>query len=271
MRLGPMPAGLIVAAMKSDSPSAPLPLSLPLAAAILRWSEPHLVEAVKAEEQRLTEHELSLLPDRPRLSALGDLRQPTTNDWMGGGPNFLRLIAAWQALERDLKAKLAGGALRMTGVQMAPVRQVDRTTIPGVWATDCRLDLLNCAITIGDARYVAVVVAAADTETEAPVAVSEAEAETAATIVEQPRRTPGRKNGVPVIEAAVMRHWEHVQQLMQPTGSPPVVAEVARSLHKRMEADAQKGIVKKRVAGETVRKHLREIYERVLGEKAREM
>lgn len=136
------------------------PETLSLSEALVRWTDTERVEAVRREERkhiayhlhefyRIKEHWLQLTHDR-------DLRQPTRGSGWAGAPDFGSLIVAWRALGRDLVVRLVGGEFHLVGVRTAPDRTAAPRAIPGVWAADMRFDFAMDAVSIEQARYVAV-------------------------------------------------------------------------------------------------------------------
>jgi hypothetical protein len=136
----------------TDSQAGPLPLL----EALVRWSEPRLVEAVRVQERRHTPHEMAQLTYLPRLCEEAELAKPPASGLMGGQTSSTPLRAAWEALERDFRARLVRGDFHLLGVQMYPHRSVEHVPIPGVWAADMKFDFCANSVRVGGPRYVAV-------------------------------------------------------------------------------------------------------------------
>jgi len=130
--------------------------ALPLAEAMIQWTDPALVQAVRAEEQRFTAYELGYVVHRPKLSALHQLAKPNRDRWMIGQPDFTRLIQAWRDLERDFRARTVRGAFYLEGVQIAPEPTTRRQVIPSPWIAECDFDLLAGAVVFGSRKFAAV-------------------------------------------------------------------------------------------------------------------
>jgi hypothetical protein len=255
---------------------------IPLSAALREWTDPVLLGEVCRCERRYTPNELTAFPSHPILSDPADLAKPSKSSWSLGPPSFNDLIAAWRALENDLRARLARGEFHLRGVMTQPQRTTEQVGLPGVWAADFWFDFRRDTITVDDARYVAVVAtygAAADESGMDVDRISDAAAPvsgTGARTVEEasvaPPATPrvvarkgGRKPVAGIIEDALRTHWDG----LFPNGAPARPESwlgLARSLIKRV-AKSARGAAEGFPKEETVRGHLPQIYDRLLVEK----
>jgi hypothetical protein len=149
--------------MAEPTPGDPIPLS----DALVRWTNPALVAAVRAEERRHLPYHLGefyrLSAARLRLSPDADLRKPSPGAGWAGPPDMGGLLSAWRALERDLRVRLVHGEFHLLGVRAAPVRDEDRSPLPGLWAADFEFDFYAERVGVDRHAWTAVVaVAAAD-------------------------------------------------------------------------------------------------------------
>jgi hypothetical protein len=252
---------------------------IPLSAALREWTDPALLGEVCRCERRYTPNELTSFPTHPILSDPADLAKPTRNSWSLGPPRFSDLIAAWRALENDLRARLTRGEFHLRGVMTQPQRTTDQVSLPGVWAADFWFDFRRDTITVDDARYVAVVatygVAAGASGIDVDRRSDEAAPDSATgerteeeASVAPPRvaaRKGGRKPVAGIIEDALRAHWDALFPAGAPA-RPESWAGLARSLIKRVEK-AARGAAVGFPKEETVRGHLPEIYDRLLVEK----
>src|SRR5690606_31049067 len=106
------------------------PEILPLADAVVRWSDPSLVEAVRAQERRFLPyhlHEFYLVSTEFRMKLTPDcgLMQTARTGCRAGPPDFRSLTTAWRALERVFRARLVRGDLHLLGVRMKPTRETE--------------------------------------------------------------------------------------------------------------------------------------------------
>ncbi|CAH0242978.1 hypothetical protein [Roseomonas sp. CECT 9278] len=270
----------LVAARLGRVRTARGPISL--GAALREWTAPALLGEVCRSERRYTRDVLASFPAHPILSDPADLAKPAKNGWSVGPPSFAALIAAWTALETDFRARLVSGEFHLRGVMTRPQRTTVQVSLPGVWAADYLFDFRREAISVDDARYVAVVAtygAAAEGSGRDVDRLSDAAVPDSATCertVTEAHAVPpsappvvvrkgGRKPVAGIIEDALRRHWDGVF----PNGAPARPESwlwLARTLTKRVGRAAMSaagGFPKE----ETVRGHLPEIYDRLLVEK----
>jgi hypothetical protein len=249
-----------------------------LSAALREWTDPALLGEVCRCERRYTQNELSAFRAHPILSDPADLAKPTKNSWSLGPPSFGDLIAAWTALETDFRARLVSGEFDLQGVMAQPRRTTEQVTLPGVWAADFWFDFRQDAISVDDARYVAVAatygVATGEGGPEVERLSGSVEPEggtgdqhetEAGAAPHPPARKGGRESLSGVVEDALRTHWD----ALFPKGAPARPESwvwLARSLIKRV-ARAAPGNAGGFPKEETVRRHLRKIYGRLLVEK----
>lgn len=144
---------------------------LPLRAALELWCDPTLVEGVRARERELTEHEMSLVTERPRLVTTAELTQPAADQWMKAPPDCSRLMAAWRALEADLRDRLIREHFFLRGVMTRPTLATEAVPIPPAWAADAEFDFVSNSVSVNDTRFSGVMAsrAAPEASLRAPV------------------------------------------------------------------------------------------------------
>jgi hypothetical protein len=225
-----------------------------LAEALVRWADLALVEAVKAQERRLTEFQMGYFVHRPLLSDVRELRQTGRDDWMIGPPDFGPLIAAWRRLERDLITRLDQRQLYVRGVPLRPVRGTRHEPLPGIWAASFELSFTDNTIRMGDALYGAIEVARTEfavstTRADPPDAdvppMSASEQVDAAEGVDADLKPPGSRRPGPgsfdgMIDQAMERHWDVLCDTVARRGKdPPNWSEMARVLRKLIEKESR--------------------------------
>lgn len=135
---------------------------LPLAEAILAWSEPHLIDAIRAAEAQFHPDEWARL-DRDPLDKITDRRmQPRrgrTINLAGPDPRLRPLDRAWEAVLNALRLKVERGEICLTGRMIRPDMRAEADPIPSVWATELHFDVRGAAIFIRDQVYAAVTAA----------------------------------------------------------------------------------------------------------------
>ncbi len=129
---------------------------IPLAAALREWTDPALLSEVCRREREHTPYEMAILTTHLLLSKAEDLAQPSEHRWVLGAPDFTRVMAAWDALENDFRARLVRGEFHLRGVMAKPRREQHSEILPGAWAADLAFDFQRNAVSLDDARYVAV-------------------------------------------------------------------------------------------------------------------
>ena len=145
-----------------DEPIGTLPLRallpndrLLLSEAIITWNDLALVEKAKAAERSYSKDGFPrwiayrLVPDN-------ELRQPTSGSRMVGEQYNSGLTEAWAALERSFRDMVARGQLFLEGVLINPTLTDYYQSIPGLWASNLKLDFLKSHITIQGRQYATV-------------------------------------------------------------------------------------------------------------------
>lgn len=140
---------------------APEPEELPLSEALPRWTDPHLVAAVRAEERRFPPFNLHEYyrfgKSQVQLSADDELRPARASNAWTGPPDIGGLLSAWRILERDLRLRIERGEFHLRGVLVAPIRERTPSIIESAWAADFKFDFHAGRIKVGDAEYVGVI------------------------------------------------------------------------------------------------------------------
>lgn len=240
--------------------------------AVVQWCDPALVDRIREAERDLIAHEHQQYP-RPKLTHPTEWRQPTNRSWMIE-TSYVALDAAWADVERDLRTRLVRGEFHLRGVMVEPHRKRAAEVLPGVWAADYRFDFSLGTVRFEAFRYVAVIATrgpAAESDTDRPTATlpiesrEAADAPVAGTATNPTPRIGGRPRGAPLIEQALREHWNG----LHPAGAPEK-PESWLNLSLRLIARVKKARPKDGALfpkEETVRKHLPEIYARLLVEK----
>ena len=167
-------------------PNSPAAETLPLLDALLRWTDPALIEAIRQQERRLDPSMLRMFyaanPLWCRLIPIEEAGQTPAMDRTAEASgvfvpsirtaNSPPLTDAWRTAIRSFCAWLPRHAA-ITGVQTRPEPSPDRKPIPGAWASDAQIDFHVSALTIGDARYSAVEIAERSDDVRAQASISE--------------------------------------------------------------------------------------------------
>jgi hypothetical protein len=132
---------------------------LTLIDAVLRWTNPQLLEAVKGAERLYIAHHLNefyrqMGGFRFRILSDAQVMKPSRDGWMGG-PSYEWLIAAWNDLESDFRRRLSTD-IYLYGVQIAPSPETAQKPIPQAWASDAKFDLGRSAVEVVGRRYASV-------------------------------------------------------------------------------------------------------------------
>lgn len=126
-----------------------------LSEAIIAWNDLALVEKAKAAERSYSKDGFPrwiayrLVPDN-------ELRQPTSDSRIVGEQYNSGLTEAWAALERSFRDMVARGQLFLEGVLINPTLTDYYQSIPGLWASNLKLDFLKSHITIQGRQYATV-------------------------------------------------------------------------------------------------------------------
>jgi hypothetical protein len=129
-----------------------------LRAALVRWSDPILVEAVRQAEapfasDRLMVHGRFDLGGGASDMSAGESEDDTEDDRR-------KLDAAWERLHQGFRDKIERGEIHLQGVQTAPERQSHPAPLNGLWAAEFSFDFTAGRIVVGPThplRYVSVI------------------------------------------------------------------------------------------------------------------
>jgi hypothetical protein len=262
------------------APSAvPRPEVLPLRDALAAWSDPEAVSRYKRLEWlNFSVNNVLVLPT-PYLRTASD-PEPARESFERYELEVpsIALSMAWSSLEQDFRARIEGGELRPRGVQVYPLAKADREVIPHLWAVDFHFDFSAGRIHVvrhgaTTHSFVAVQIVRDQTvakrsSVELCAPVTDGQRETTSGSggpTGRSRRNGGRRSDMPVIHAALVDYWDELYP-KGPPADPPQWIALGRSLCRRMER-ARRTSHGRVPALETVRKHLPEIYVRVLVEK----
>ncbi len=132
---------------------------LALVDAVLHWTDPRLLAAVKDAERRYIPHHLNEFYRmtggfRFRILSDTEVKEPSPEGWMSG-PSYDWLIAAWSSLESDFRQRISN-EIYLSGVQVAPSPEMARTQIPQAWASDATFTVGRGVIEVAGRRYVSV-------------------------------------------------------------------------------------------------------------------
>jgi hypothetical protein len=183
-----------------------------------------------------------------------------------------RIRAAEEPLVRDFRDRVASGEIVLTGLQTKPSMGRKRTTLPAIWAPLLRFVWRKDMVCIGPEEFSFVRAAgplrrAATVQGAVGPAATEPEGGPKATTPGMAPRGP--RSTVPLIERAVRENWSKIR-----SGTPADGAEgpnwhaAAILLEKWMRRRSPKGEDQKLPAVRTIRKHLPDVYARLLAEKA---
>lgn len=125
--------------------------------ALLRWTDPTLIEKVRVHEAGFTAHAMTAVKHLPRFCTDEELATPSNDSWMSGRPNFKLLLAAHEQLERDFRDRVVRGEFHLRGVLTRPALTTGLRNIPGAWISEGHLDFIANCFSIADQRFVAVV------------------------------------------------------------------------------------------------------------------
>ncbi len=265
-----------VEAVLGPAPSSPAgieaPRSMPLWDALVSWCDPVLLCDIRRNERYFSRDELRSF-GRPTLGAAEDGTSMLGHDAFQRVRE--RLSHLWDDLALDLKKRIELGQVHLQGVQTHPVREIERKPIPSAWATDFRFDFPACTLTVDGYRYVSVICSLDRPVASAAVASSsEGTISDAADVPEdvldtaeagEAQRAVGRENFAPLIEADLRANWDAVRrQAARNPGERPVWTELARAVRKRLGKGRRDGGRAKIPHEDTIRKHLPDIYERLL-------
>jgi hypothetical protein len=253
------------------------PRSLPLWNALVRWCSPVILCDIRRNERCFRADELRDF-GHPTLGAAGDGRETLSRD---AYPRVReRLEHLWEDLTRDLKRRIERGEVYLLGVQMRPELRDTHEVIPSTWAADFHFDFAAGAITVARRRYVSVIclldppiVSASPTssdEHQVTDAVPEPEKANQPLVGEASPKRParGRPAYYQTMEQDLRTNWDDVQRRAATNQNGlPVWSDLAKQMHKRMEAACRKAGHGNAPAVGTVRKNLPLIYRRLLGEK----
>jgi hypothetical protein len=119
---------------------APIAGGLSLRQALIQWSDPALVDAVRVWEKTRTTAELcgvdvTVTEDHERRRPSEPEPEPEPEI---DGSSIALFKMARDRLERDFRNCLIRGAFFLQGIQTRPERTTEPRPIPGAWAGDCR-------------------------------------------------------------------------------------------------------------------------------------
>jgi hypothetical protein len=138
------------------------PNPITLRVALLRWSDPVLIEAVRQAEAPFASDSLMA---HGRFDLGGGASRTSPDDDEDDDEDDAeharrRLSAAWERLRQDFRDRIQRGEIHLQGVQTAPERQSHPAPLNGLWAAEFSFDFPAGRIVVGPThplRYAAVV------------------------------------------------------------------------------------------------------------------
>jgi hypothetical protein len=232
----------MVLCMSTDS----LVSDLPLAEALVAWSDPALVDAVRTRERQFTPYEMAGFLGA-RLCADAELTTPSSTRWMMGPPDHTLLYAAWDALERDFRRRMTQGEFYLSGVQTEPELTIAPRPVPGAWAADCRFNYEKDVVEVHTLHFCAVQ-ASRQPPDPALYSLGTGEVSTGSCNA-QPMGNRLTADQVvhldpDVVVALLEQHAEHVRTGLRVNLAPPGKASVIALAATMMERRARDGLLR---------------------------
>ncbi len=116
--------------------------SLLLSDALIQWSDPALVEAVRKAEQNYTHPEVcGFYRDHPALIQLSADTELVPGLFPSGAfeiPPFATFEGAWNGLVRSFRRQFVDGRLFLQGIAIRPKSATAPVPILGAWVADVR-------------------------------------------------------------------------------------------------------------------------------------
>lgn len=128
--------------------------TLRLLDALVRWSDPGLVEKVREAERQLIPYELHQV-QRPKLAPEHEWRKPTKDSWKIP-TDFTFITAAWRSLEHDFARRIELEEIYLAGVPSDEVSATEHVPIPAVWAADLVFDFERNILSRKGRHYTAI-------------------------------------------------------------------------------------------------------------------
>jgi hypothetical protein len=171
-----------------------------------------------------------------------------------------------EAVQQDFRQRVGSGEIILERLQYHPTLERQRTIIPAVWSNILHILFERDQVHAARMRFREVVAWRAPHVGRWVEAVGLACARD--TVSAKPVRPRGRESAVPVIEEDLNLHWAEDQLRRNRSGRDhPVWSEFARIIHKRIRKRYPTS--QHKVPHEqTIRKHLPEIYARLLRDKS---
>ena len=139
--------------MTADSHDAPAPL----AEAILTWSDPALLEAVKAAEANFAAEDLERAGRDPLATLLVRRMRPRRGRPVNlAGNPYRPLDQAWDRVLDAFRLMIERGEVHLLGRQMAPAVSDRVEPLPVAWATGLDFDIRGAAVFFRERAFVAV-------------------------------------------------------------------------------------------------------------------
>lgn len=267
-RLGP---SFMIQGMQTESNPGPLPL----ADALIAWSDPAFIEAIRRETAKLDPDVLTRM-DRYTLDSIrNERRKPQRGRILSLVPTGLSAFdRAWDRLFNHFRLTVEQGLVVLTGTDTLTMDRSGRERIAPEQASQMTFDPAGGAIFVGIRTYTNVVVSRRvdgpdegdeqkkpdpTTSTDRHIAASPVPPTTTEkTLEDKPAKGRGRESFTPLILEALADRWDAVHQGVQ---KGTAWRAMAKWLRNHLERKYPGLIAEKRIpAAETIRTRLRDLY-----------
>jgi hypothetical protein len=267
-RLGPF---FMIQGMQTESHPGPLPL----ADALIAWSDPAFIEAIRRETAKLDPDVLTRM-DRYTLDSIRvERRKPQRGRILSLVPTGLSAFdRAWDRLFNHFRLKVEQGLVELQGVDTLSIGRLERERIPSARASEMTFDPAGGAVFVGIRIYTNVIVSWRNDvsvwgdEPRTPEPIPEADERVVAspapptnaekTLRDKSPAGRGRESFTPLIREALDDRWDAVHQGVR---EGTLWTTMASWLRKHLERKYPDRILEKRipVIG-TIRTRLPRIY-----------
>lgn len=222
------------------------PGPLPLAEALIEWSDPALVDAIRAEERKFSEEMLegsgryTINSIRTRLKRPDRMR---TSPFMRDSTR--RLDAAWAKLFDVFRLRVERAELFLTGTNTLSFRAEGPQPLPVERAAEFLFDPAGGAVFVGVDAYIGVMVSM-----HGPPAPAQEERPT---VIETPRLRAGDVDALDpdTVAALLEAHADHVRNNLRVELLPPGKASPLALAASMMKHRASRGELRPSLAEET--------------------
>lgn len=258
------------------------PVSLPLAEALIAWSDPALIEAIRTEEAKVPTKTLEAFDRYTLTSILSERRAPNQGRILSLSRTGVEALdRAWDRLFAAFRFRIESGDFGLEGTCTLPGKEGGRKLLVPDLAATFKFDPAGGAVFVGFSTYLRVVASrppltqakasdgdevmittrATDTPTTPDVTRGGGEEPDNEFDVERPVRR-GREPYKPLIREAVVECWERINRDGKPAASWAAMAGWIRKHMVGKYADLRQH--KKLPEIGTIRIHLPPIYQEIL-------